>query len=85
MGAYFRQRLMEMGSPHVQTIRGKGLLIGIVLKPEAASARHFCAGLRAHGILAKDTHGTVIRLAPPLIITREQIDWAMERIEQVLD
>jgi len=73
-----------MGSPHVKEIRGKGLLVGIDLKPESGHARPFCERLMAEGILAKETHDSVIRLAPPLVITREDLDWAIERVARVL-
>jgi ornithine--oxo-acid transaminase len=60
------------------------LLIGVELKPEAGGARRFCEALQAEGILAKETHQNVIRFAPPLIIDRETIDWAMPQIRKVL-
>jgi ornithine--oxo-acid transaminase len=84
LGDYLMARLGEIDSPHVKLIRGKGLWVGIVLKSEAGGARRFCEALMARGLLCKETHWNVIRLAPPLIITREQIDWALERIEAVL-
>ena len=84
LGEYLMARLQEIRSPHVALCRGKGLLVGIVLKPEAGGARRFCEALKERGVLAKDTHGTVIRLAPPLIITKDELDWALERIEEVL-
>ena len=84
LGDYFRQRLQEIESPFVQEVRGRGMLIGVQLKPEAGGARAFCDQLQAQNILAKDTHGTVIRFAPPLVITRPTIDWALERIARVL-
>jgi ornithine--oxo-acid transaminase len=84
MGAYFMERLQAIASPHVREVRGKGLLVGVDLKPEAGGARRFCNQLKEEGILAKDTHGTVIRFAPPLIIDQETLDWALERIEKVL-
>lgn len=84
MGAYFMQRLRAIDSPYVKEVRGKGLLIGVELKPEAGGARQFCDALKQDGILAKDTHGTVIRFAPPLTITRETLDWALVRIERRL-
>ena len=68
-------------TPVVKEVRGKGLLIGVEL---TTAARSYCEGLRDEGILAKETHGTVIRLAPPLVIDRDTIDWALERIEKVL-
>jgi ornithine--oxo-acid transaminase len=83
MGEYFMDRLAEMNSPYIKEIRGKGLLIGVELKPKAGNARGFCESLQHRGILAKETHDKVVRFAPPLIITRDEVDWAMERIEQV--
>ncbi len=84
LGEYLISRLREIESPHVNFVRGKGLWIGIVLKPEAGGARRFCEMLMKHGVLCKDTHGNVIRLAPPLIITQEEIDWALQRLGEVL-
>lgn len=84
LGSYFLQRLAEIPSPHVKEVRGKGLMIGVELKEEAGGARRFCEALQARGILAKETHHHIIRFAPPLIITREEIDWALERISAVL-
>ena len=83
-GAYFREQLVAMHSPHVREIRGKGLLIGVDLKPEAGGARRFCTALQNQGILAKDTDGTVIRFAPPLVVTRADLDWALAHIAIVL-
>jgi ornithine--oxo-acid transaminase len=84
MGEYFQERLVEINSPHVKEVRGKGLLIGVELHPEAGGARRFCEALQAREVLAKETHAHVIRFAPPLIITREEIDWALERVQDVL-
>jgi len=84
LGEYLMARLRGIQSPHVALCRGKGLFVGIVLKPEAGGARRFCEALKERGVLAKDTHGTVIRLAPPLVITKEELDWALERIAEVL-
>jgi ornithine--oxo-acid transaminase len=84
LGKYMLARLREIRSPHVALVRGRGLLIGVVLKPEAGGARRFCEALQERGLLAKDTHRTVIRLAPPLVITKEELDWALEQIEAVL-
>ncbi|MGD9145181.1 MAG: ornithine--oxo-acid transaminase [Anaerolineae bacterium] len=84
LGDHLRTRLDAIQSPHIKQIRGKGLLIGIVLKPEAGGARRFCEALMARGLLCKETHWNVIRLAPPLIVTRPQIDWAVERLDEVL-
>ena len=84
MGTYFMSRLRALNSPHVKEVRGKGLLIGVEIKPERGKARPYCERLMDLGILAKETHDQVIRFAPPLVITREEADWALERIGQVL-
>jgi ornithine--oxo-acid transaminase len=84
MGEYFQEQLAEINSPHVKEVRGRGLLIGVELKPEAGGARRFCEALQHNGLLAKETHRNIIRLAPPLVITREQVDWAIERIRPAL-
>lgn len=84
LGEYLMSRLRAIESPHVRLCRGKGLFAGIVLKPEAGGARRFCEALKDRGVLAKDTHGNVIRLAPPLVVTRDELDWMLERLEDVL-
>jgi ornithine--oxo-acid transaminase len=84
MGEYFMARLREVDSPHVREVRGRGLLIGVELHPEAGGARRFCEALQREGILAKETHLDTIRFAPPLVITRDEVDWAMERIAPIL-
>ncbi len=84
MGQYFRDHLEEINSPHIDHIRGRGLLIGVVLKPEAGGARRFAEALQKSGILAKETHVNVIRFAPPLIIDQKTIDWALPTIRDVL-
>ncbi|MBL7064126.1 MAG: ornithine--oxo-acid transaminase [Anaerolineae bacterium] len=84
LGGYLMARLRDIQSRHVALVRGQGLFVGIVLKPRAGGARRFCEALKERGVLAKDTHGNVIRLAPPLVITQEELDWALERIEEVL-
>ena len=83
-GDYFLSRLAALDSPHIKEVRGKGLLIGVELKEEAGGARSFCEKLKGKGLLCKETHDNVIRFAPPLIIDRETIDWALERIRGVL-
>jgi ornithine--oxo-acid transaminase len=83
-GCYFMDRLSSIDSPHVKEVRGKGLLIGVEIKESSGTARPYCERLMNQGILAKETHHQVIRFAPPLVITRSQIDWALERIEEVL-
>ena len=84
MGTYFMSRLREISSPHVREVRGKGLLIGVELKAESGPARPFCEKLMEKGLLCKETHQQVIRFAPPLVIEREEIDWAISRVQEVL-
>ena len=84
LGAYCLERLARLESPHVKEVRGRGLWVGIELHPEAGGARRFCEALQRRGILCKETHDHVIRLAPPLTITREQLDTALAAIEAVL-
>jgi len=84
LGDYLMARLHEIESPHIKQIRGKGLWVGIALKAEAGGARRFCEALMKEGLLCKETHWNVIRLAPPLVIDKEEIDWALERLAQVL-
>jgi len=84
LGAHLMERLQALDSDHVKEIRGKGLWVGIELHPEAGGARRFCEQLMRDGLLCKETHKHVIRLAPPLVINREELDWAIERVERVL-
>jgi ornithine--oxo-acid transaminase len=84
LGAYFAQRLHDLHSPKVKEIRAAGLWIGLELKPEAGPARRYCERLMEDGMLCKDTHGQTIRIAPPLVIEKSEIDWAVERIAKVL-
>jgi len=84
LGEYFMQRLRTVKSAHVKETRGRGLWIGIELHPAAGGARRFCVALQAEGLLCKETHENVIRIAPPLVITRDEVDWAFERIARVL-
>lgn len=84
LGAYALERLQRLESPHIREIRGRGLWIGIELEPEAGGARRFCEALMAEGVLCKETHEHVIRIAPPLVITGDELDWALERVERVL-
>jgi ornithine--oxo-acid transaminase len=85
LGEYFLEQLSEIPTPHVHEVRGKGLLIGVELRPEARGARRFCEALQQKGILAKETHEHVIRFAPPLVIDKQAIDWAMPSIREVLN
>ena len=84
LGEYFMAKLREINAPIVKEVRGRGLLIGVELYPEAGGARRYCEMLQEAGILAKETHDHVIRFAPPLIIEKETLDWALEIIADVL-
>ena len=84
MGAYFKAGLKKLKNPLIREIRGKGLMIGVEFSPEAGGARPFCKGLMAEGLLCKETHENTIRFAPPLVITRQDVDWALERIHKVI-
>jgi len=85
LGEYFIEQLTEIPSPHVQEVRGKGLLIGVELKKSAMGARRFCEALQQRGVLCKETHENVIRFAPPLVIDRATLDWALPHIREVLN
>ena len=84
MGNYMMGELKKLDSAMISTIRGSGLFIGIEIDPALGSAREICERLMTRGLLSKETHETVVRLAPPLIITKEQIDWAVDQIGQDL-
>ena len=84
MGERLLQQLRALDSPLIRDVRGRGLFVGIEIDPALGSAREICESLMSRGLLSKETHETVVRLAPPLIITREQIDWAVEQIATVL-
>ncbi len=84
LGSYFLKELSAINSPLIREVRGKGLFIGVEIDTRQASAREVCLQLVADGLLTKDTHGTVIRLCPPLIITRQQIDNALKIIKHSL-
>lgn len=81
LGEYFMQSLKEIENPMIKEVRGKGLFIGVVLDEPA---RKYCELLKAEGLLCKETHENVIRFAPPLVISKEDLDWAIERIKKVL-
>ncbi len=83
MGRYLLDRLRAMRSNIVKEVRGRGLWVGVEVDANVVSARRVCDALLANGVLSKDTHGTVLRFAPPLTISRDEIDWGMERIERV--
>ena len=84
LGKHFRSKLEAVKAPAVQEVRGRGLLIGVQIKPKYPKARWFCEKFMEQEILCKDAHEDVIRFAPPLVIEREDIDWAMERIGPIL-
>jgi ornithine--oxo-acid transaminase len=85
MGAYFLDGLAGIDNPLIKSVRGRGLMLAVEFFPEAGGARPYCLALKERGLLCKDTHTHTIRLAPPLVITREEVDWALEQIAAVLD
>ena len=85
MGDYLIGKLHGLDSPLISEIRGRGLFVGIDIDPALGSAREICESLMDRGLLSKETHETVVRLAPPLVIGREEIDWAVDQIGEVLD
>ena len=84
LGAHMMKRLQAIKSPAIRAVRGKGLLAGIDIEPRYADARTVCERLLAAGVLSKETHETVVRLAPPLVIAREDLDWALDRIAETI-
>lgn len=84
MGNYLMEKLRTIDSHHMKEVRGRGLLIGIELNKEAGGARRFCEALAEEGLLTKETHENVIRFAPPLVIQKDDIDWAFGKIRKVL-
>lgn len=84
LGTYFMEQLEAMNSDKIELVRGKGLLIGVVLKKSAGKARIYTTKLKEKGLLCKETHDWIIRFAPPLVITKKDIDFAMEKIREVL-
>jgi ornithine--oxo-acid transaminase len=85
LGDHMLCRLRAMASPALKDVRGRGLWAGAEIDPAVASARTVCERLLAKGVLSKDTHGTVVRLAPPLVIAQEDLDWALDRLEETLN
>ncbi|GIN69109.1 MULTISPECIES: ornithine--oxo-acid transaminase [Bacillus] len=81
LGAYFKEKLSQIDHPKIKEVRGRGLFIGVEL---TEAARPYCEQLKEEGLLCKETHETVIRFAPPLVISREDLDWAIEKITRVL-
>ncbi len=84
MGDRFQTGLKDIRSNIIKEVRGRGLMLAVELVPEAGGARKYCEALKQRGILAKDTHGDTIRIAPPLVITQDQVDWAVEQFAGVL-
>jgi ornithine--oxo-acid transaminase len=84
LGDYFLTELKKIKSKHIKEVRGRGLLIGIELHKEAGGARSFCEALQQEGLLCKETHEHVIRFAPPLVITKKDIDWAVAKVSKIL-
>jgi ornithine--oxo-acid transaminase len=84
LGEYFKGRLQRLESPYIKEVRGRGLFIGVELHPEAGGARRFCVALKERGLLCKETHEHTIRFAPPLVVKKEELDWAYGHIEAVL-
>lgn len=85
LGDYFRGLLNSLDSKYIKEVRGKGLLIGVELHDSTGGARRFCEALQNDGLLCKETHETVIRFAPPLVIEKKNLDWAFERIKHVME
>lgn len=83
MGTYLMEKLRTIDSQHINEVRGRGLLIGVELHASAGGARRFCEAFKEEGLLSKETHENVVRFAPPLVINKEDIDWAFKKIEKV--
>jgi len=84
MGDYFLTNLSSIRAPHIKEVRGRGLMLAVELMPDAGGARKYCEKLMSMGLLCKETHQDTIRFAPPLVVTRDEIDWALDRIESAL-
>lgn len=84
IGTYFLNALKQINNPMIKEVRGIGLMIGLELRPEAGGARQYCEKLKEKGLLCKETHDHIIRFAPPLVIKRDVVNWALERIYSVL-
>src|SRR5690606_10190431 len=81
LGNYMLEKLREINNPIIKDVRGRGLFIGVELTEEA---RPYCEKLKEEGLLCKETHDTVIRFAPPLVISKEDLDWAIDKVKKVL-
>ena len=84
MGTYFLEGLKQISNSYIREVRGKGLMIGLEFTPEAGGARQYCEKLKNNGLLCKETHDHIIRFSPPLVITKDQIEWALEIISSVI-
>ncbi len=84
LGRYFHAQLQAIHTPLISTVRGRGLFIGLEINPALATARSVCERLLQRGILSKETHSTVVRLAPPLVITKEQLDEVVKQLRAVV-
>jgi ornithine--oxo-acid transaminase len=84
MGSYLLDELRKIDSPVIKEVRGRGLFVGLEIDPEFASARSICEALMERGLLSKETHHTVVRLAPPLVIGKAELDWAIRQIREVI-
>jgi ornithine--oxo-acid transaminase len=82
-GGYFKDGLEQIDAPVIKEVRGRGLMLAVELHPEAESGRRYCEALAREGMLCKDTHGSTIRISPPLVITKNEADWALERLRRV--
>jgi ornithine--oxo-acid transaminase len=84
MGTWFMDELRSIDTPHVVEVRGKGMLIGVVVADDSGPAKPFCKALMKRGILAKETHEQVIRFAPPLVIDQETLEWVVPQVAEVV-
>ncbi len=84
MGDYFLAGLKKIQSPHIKEVRGRGLMIAMELFQKTGGARPFCYQLAGRGVLCKETHENTIRFAPPLVIKKDEVDWALEQIDAVM-
>ena len=84
LGEWFMGELRQIDSPHIKDVRGKGLLIGVEMKKESGTARPYCEALAERGILCKETHDQVVRFAPPLVVEKKDLEWALTHIAEVL-
>lgn len=83
LGHYLLDQLRQIDSPSIREVRGRGLWVAVEIQAETGGARRYCEALQAQGVLCKETHEDVIRFAPPLVITREEIDWTVDRVRRV--